>query len=45
MDNYHIFNFVMLGDYGVGKTTFMKTFIDQKPFNPQTSQKKGINDI
>ena len=45
MENFHIFNFVMLGNFGVGKTTFMMTFIDQKPFTQQTSKKGFVNDV
>ena len=36
---------VMLGNFGVGKTTLMMTFIDQKPFNQEASKKKFINDV
>lgn len=31
VENKFVFNFVLLGELGVGKTTFMMTFAEQKP--------------
>lgn len=38
----HLFNIILLGDYGVGKTAFFRRFVDE-PFNDKCRGTVGVD--